>query len=295
MKILITGASGMLGATLSDVLSKKYDVYATGNSHYGNAPQNYKVFDLRSDTMDELIEWSNPDVIILCGALTNGNYCDEHPMEALEVNGVSVNKFVKAASKEVKFIYISTDAVFPSKLHLAKEKDCVNPENVYGKSKELGEFFLKTSDKEYCILRTTIVGLNLNLNKSGFVDWIINSAINKEEINLFDDVLFSPISIWELANEIDFLLSLKEFPNKTYHVSGSEAVTKYAFGLALLREMNLPVDKIKKGRIKDFKLRAKRSTDQSLNCSFYQEKYNRTLPKLEDTVKLINQYYNEWN
>ena len=142
--MLITGASGMLGATLVNFFLKDYNVFGTGATDFENTDFNYMKFDLASDSYEDLITWSKPNIIIHCGALTNGNYCEENPTKAFNVNGVSVQKFLKATISNVKIIYISTDAVFPSKLNLAKESDCVYPENVYGKSKELGEFFLKT-------------------------------------------------------------------------------------------------------------------------------------------------------
>ena len=206
MRILITGASGMLGATIVKMMSKKFTVFGTGNSEYESIDCEYLIFDLLNDNYDELISWSNPDLIIHSGALTNSNYCNENPLEAFNINGLSVKKLIDATNDSVKIIYISTDdAVFPSERHMAKEVNPVFPENIYGKSKELGEFFLTTSNRVYTIIRTTIVGLNENNKKSGFLEWIINSSINSVYIDLFGDVIFNPISIWDLTNEISYL------------------------------------------------------------------------------------------
>ncbi len=293
MRILVTGASGMLGATLVKVLSKKYCVYATGNSDFDNLTTNYKKFDLLNDSYDELIEWANPDIIIHSGALTNGNYCDKNPMEALNINGVSIRKIIDATRNSVKIIYISTDAVFSSSLHMAKEKDCVCPENVYGKSKELGEFFLFNSVRDYLIVRTTIVGLNENKNKSGFVEWILNSAKERKQINLFDDVLFNPISIWELTEELSYLISNNLISSEVIHVAGNQICTKYEFGKLLLEELKLPFEKVERGSINSFNNRVKRAADQSLDCTYYENKYNRKLPSLIETVTSIKNHYYE--
>lgn len=292
-RVLVTGASGMLGATLSKILSNKFEVFATGNSNYESTLSNYMKFNLSNGDYDKLIKWSKPDIIIHCGALTNGNYCEENTLEAFNVNGVSVKKIIEATDEEVKIIYISSDAVFPSKTHLAKETDCVFPESVYGKSKELGEFFLQTSNRNYLIVRTTIVGLNLNKKKSGFVEWIINSSKKKESINLFDDVVFNPISIWDLVNELLFLINNDEISREILHISGSSFCTKYEFGIALLKELDITTGNVVKGSIKELVSRAKRSTDQSMDCSYYQNKHSRTLPSLKDTVQQIKKYYNE--
>ena len=293
MKILITGVSGMLGFNLQKVLSEDHCVFSTGNSNFPEEPENYMVFDLKSNSYDKLITWSNPDLIILSGALTNGNYCSENPTEAMNVNGISVSKFINATNKKVKIIYISTDAVFSSKTHLAKENDCVSPESVYGKSKELGEFFLNQSHREFCIIRTTIVGLNSNSIKTSFVEWIVNSAKNNEVISLFNDVTFTPISIWDFTEEIKYLISLKNLPRETLHICGNEIVTKYEFGNELLKKLQIDKSSVRKSLIKEFKDRAKRCTDQTLNVDYYQGKFNRTLPDIKKTITSIKQYYHE--
>jgi len=295
MRILITGASGMLGATIVNMLSKKFVVFATGNSEYELIDCEYKIFDLLNDNYDELINWSKPDLIIHSGALTNGNYCKGNPLEAFCVNGLSVKKLIDASNDSVKIIYISTDAVFPSERHMAKEVNPVSPENIYGKSKELGEFFLTTSNRSYAIIRTTIVGLNENNKKSGFLEWIINSSINNVHIDLFGDVLFTPISIWNLTNEIAFLIENDKISSEILHIAGNSLCTKYEFGISVLKGLGLSVKFINKSSIMEFPDRAKRCVDQSLNSTFYQKKYGRILPNLEQTVNTIKHYYYESN
>ena len=291
LNVLITGASGMLGATLVNEYKNNFNVYATGNSNFKEQYINYKKFDLKSESYKELIEWSDPDIILHSGALTNGNYCEQNPNDAFNINGISVQKFLKATNNDVKIIYISTDAVFPSSIHLANEEHCVSPENVYGKSKELGEFFLDTSvNRNYTIIRTTIVGLNINKERKGFVEWIINSAKNDKQFGLFTDVLFNPISIWDLATEIKFLINKNNINSETLHIAG-EICSKYKFGYKLLKTLNISTNNLSKSLISSFKDRAKRSNDQSLDSSFYQKRYSRTLPTIDEVILNIKKHY----
>lgn len=294
MRILVTGVSGMLGSSLAVELSKKHEVFGTGNSPI-EIPVAYKTFNLSQDSYYELIQWSQPDMIVHCAALTNGNYCQNNPLDAFNINGYSLQKFMNATDDNVKIIYISTDAVFPSRLHLAKETDCSSPENVYGKSKELGEFFLLNSDRNYTIVRTTIVGFNSYRNKQGFLEWIINSAKSNKEISLFDDVLFTPISIWDFAQELDFLIDEGLYEENILHIAGGEACTKYAFGKAMLEALSLSTDSVKKGYISNFLNRAKRSNDQTLSTDFYQKRFKRDLPSFTKTIESIKTTYHEIN
>jgi len=289
--VLITGASGMLGATLVNELKEEFNVYASGNSFFPEQHSNYLKYDLKSKSYRDLIEWANPDIIIHSGALTNADFCEENSNEAFNINGISVQKLLEATHNHVQIIYISTDAVFPSTLHLAKETDCISPENIYGKSKELGEFFLKTSvDRSYSIIRCTILGMNLNRSKIGFVEWIINTAINQSELGLFSDVVFTPISIWDLANEIKFLIRTDNINSESLHIGG-EICTKYDFGKRLLEGLNLPTNTLTKSLISSFKSRAKRSNDQSLDSSYYTKKYQRDRVSLNQTILKFREHY----
>tara|TARA_B100002052_G_C15879933_1_gene598728 strand:- start:2464 stop:3354 length:891 start_codon:yes stop_codon:yes gene_type:complete len=291
-KILITGASGMLGATLVNILNDNYDVYATGNSLFDNQHYKYLKFDLSNKSFEKLFEWSNPDIVIHCAALTNGNYCESNPEKAFEINSNSMNKILKYTKSHVKIIYISSDAVFSGNDSLSKVNDLTNPDSVYGKSKELAEKILISSVRKYVIIRTTIVGLNINKNKKGFLEWILESSKNFDKISLFDDVLFNPISIWDLSDHIKYIINNNLF-SRIYHISGSEVISKYDFGIKLLNSMKLQTNTIGRGKITKFTDRAKRSNDQTLDCSEYTVETKRKLPNLNNTIKTIKKNYNE--
>ena len=71
-KILITGASGMLGASLVSLWRNKYNLYATGRSNFDfNPAKKYLVFDFLARDFKKLTEFCNPDIIIHCAAITN--------------------------------------------------------------------------------------------------------------------------------------------------------------------------------------------------------------------------------
>ena len=280
----------MLGSTLAKELSRKYKVYGTGNSEISPLIE-YKRFDLLNDSYKELIAWSQPELIIHCAAITDVSFCQKNHLKSFKINGISVNKLLETTNNKTKIIYISTDAVFPSSVHLAKEHDCVCPENIYGKSKELGEFYLKTSvDRNYTIIRTTIVGLNINKKKIGFVEWIIKTAKENKELGLFSDVLFSPISIWDLISEIIFLIDTNNINSETLHIAG-ELCTKYEFGNKLLKKIGISNDKVFENSISTLEGRSKRSNDQSLDSSLYFKKYNRNPVSLKQTLNKIMENY----
>ena len=70
MRILITGASGMLGATLVEKWQNKFDIYATDKGNFANNPaKHFLIFDLLNESYKILIDWAEPDVIIHCAAV----------------------------------------------------------------------------------------------------------------------------------------------------------------------------------------------------------------------------------
>lgn len=293
LRILVTGATGMLGSTLVKQLQPKHEVFSTSTVGGLDYFENYMKFDLLQDDYSELISWSKPDVIIHSAALTNGNVCQNNPEMALRINGLSSFKLLTAVGSACRIIYISTDAVFPHWINMAKEDDNVFPENTYGKSKELGEYFLIQQGLNFTVVRTTIVGFNQRPDKKGFVEWIIESAQTNKHIQLFNDVLFTPITCTQLSTELEYIMQSSSFKNEIIHLAGSEAISKYEFGAKLLESISVSDKYVSKGNIFAFDKRAKRSTDQSLNCSKYMSATNRQLPNLDQCVKQLSKEYNE--
>ena len=134
------------------------------------------------------------------------------------------------------------------------------------------------------------MGLNINKNRIGFVEWIINTANENKELGLFTDVLFTPISIWDLANEIEFLIKTDNINSESLHIAG-ELCTKYEFGYRLLDKLNISTKTLYKTLISSYKDRAKRSNDQSLDSSYYSEKYQRELVSLDQTILKLKAHY----
>ncbi len=291
MRILITGASGMLGATLVKNWQDKFEVFATDKENFEHSSaKNFMAFDLLGESYDALMNWAKSDIIIHCAAITNVDYCEENPEQAMAVNADSVNKFLKYGS-DARLIFISSDSVFPDKIHLASEKDLTSPENVYGKSKEVGENYINNASGEHVAIRTTIVGKNINPSYQGFVEWIVNTVQEGKEIILFDDVLFTPITTWHLANEMEWIM--KNNISGIIHVAGCEPISKYDFGKKICEGLELDTKLIRKGSMDNVKFNAKRSNDQTLDSGFYNSISNRTLPSADETVDIIVKHFQE--
>jgi dTDP-4-dehydrorhamnose reductase len=290
-RVLITGANGMLGISISEELQNYFNLYLTGKQEKSVINHtNYLKFDLSNQNYIELVNWANPDIVIHCAAITDGCYCQNNPIQAFEINSFSVVKLIDKLPDSTRFVYISTDAVFPSFIKYPTEKDLTYSESVYGKSKEVGEFFLLNSKIDYTIIRTTIVGYNCYKENNSFVEWIVKSAKNNKEISLFDDVKFTPISIWDFSKLIVKVLK-PDYSKKKIHIAGNEICTKYDFGIKLLNSIGLPTHKITQASINNMKLRANRSNNQSIDCDYFQSLEKIKLPDIQQTINSLKNNY----
>mgnify|MGYP001197582052 CR=1 FL=1 len=284
MNILITGASGMLGANLVSKMQNKFNVFATGLSKDpGYRTNQYKQFNLSEQTYKVLSQWSTPDIIIHCAAITDVDYCEDNIDKAVSINGESAKKILDSFSN-VKVIYLSTDAVFNNK-KMVSEKDTPNPVNIYGKSKLIGENYITKNIKKHCIIRTTPVGINLNPSKQKFVEWIVNSLKNNKKIDLFKDVIFSPISVLRLVDEIEWIV--ENNISGLWHIAGNTQLNKYDFGIKLCEELNLNKELIQSSILESKNLKANRSKNQTMNCNKYQDYSGRVLPNISEIIRSL--------
>ena len=132
MKILITGAYGQLGNSLSKFLSTRHEVFRTGL----NIPKGGKGLQLNivdKIMLKDMILSISPDVIINLAALTNVDFCELNPKIAKEVNTNGVQNLADVFPG--KIIHLSTDYVFDGLNGPYKEEDEINPISVYGKTK----------------------------------------------------------------------------------------------------------------------------------------------------------------
>jgi dTDP-4-dehydrorhamnose reductase len=266
--ILITGASGMLGTNIvmeGRKLNKKMIAI------YNNNPVKFpdveclriNLSDIK--TITNLIHSLKPKSIIHCAALTNVDWCEEHPIETKNVNQ-DVSFYIAEAAQDIKslFVYISTDSIFDGKTGNYTEEDSPNPLNVYSSSKRGAELLIETKIKNRLIIRTNIYGWNLQ-NKLSLAEWIVGTLESGQELTAFEDVIFSPILVNDLANIIFDMVEAKL--NGIYHVGSSDYCSKFRFACELADAFELDKELIQPISIDSLNLKAKRPKNSSLQTS----------------------------
>ena len=218
-KVLLFGATGMAGHVVYYYLQStgKYDI---SNVVYRTPlTEDSIIVDVTNrDAVADVVHRVHPEIIINCvGILIKGSR--EHPDNAILINAYFPH-LLKRLSDEVgaKLIHISTDCVFSGKKGNYTEDDFRDADDVYGRSKALGEII---NDK-YLTIRTSIIGPELKINGEGLFHWFMHQH---GEVNGFRTAIWGGVTTLELAKAIDF--SLDNGIVGLIHLSNGLGISKF--------------------------------------------------------------------
>jgi len=291
-KILITGGSGLLGSNIAKLAASEFDVYATYNKNEVRMKDvHFFQIDLTKKEPLVKIKQLRPDFIIHCAALTNVDYCEEHPNEAYNQNVLASINIAEIAPKNGAYlIHISTDSVFDGTKGDYKEDDIPNPINIYGKTKLEAEQKISSIHPHSCIVRTNIYGWNKR-DKFSLAEWMLNKLTNNEELPALKDVYFSPILVNDLV-EVLFKLQEKKYEG-IIHITGSETCSKLDFAYMIAEVFNLDKSLIKPVNIHELGLKASRGKNTSLNVSKAEKNLKEHLPKVKEGLEKMKKLREE--
>lgn len=265
MRILISGANGQLGKELTKILN-------TGFSEIGEIPCILKNADIINTDVDNLditnidgvlsfVEDARPQAIINCSAFTNVDLCETEKDTAFNVNSLGPRNLSIAAQKvNAKLIHVSTDYVFSGDgIEPYCEYDKCNPQSIYGKTKYLGEQYVKEFCSKYFIVRTSwLYGYEGN----NFVKTIMNLAKQRESIKVVNDQKGNPTNANDLAYHILKLVDSDEYG--VYHCTGNGECSWYDFACKIVEYANINCE-VMPCTTEEFPRPAKRPSYSSLN------------------------------
>lgn len=287
-KILITGVSGMLGSNLAYYFKDSYDILGLYNTHPVeiDGAQTLPVDILSENSIKNTMDNFNPDIVIHCASLTDIDYCEGNKSETYRVNVLGTKNLVESANScNAKIIYISSDSVYDGSKGNHSETDQIKPQNYYGVTKYEGELeVLKRSNS--LILRTNIFGWNVQ-DKFSIAEWILHELNGKVQINGFRDVYFSSIYTFDLAKILE--KAIDQDLAGTYNCGSSDSISKYEFARFLAQRFSLEEELVNPISIDDFKFKAKRGKNLSLNISKLAKALNCSFPQISDTIEAFYQ------
>lgn len=236
MHVLIVGHKGQLGTELMHCLE-------TGRNELGTIPDVYrgvKVTGADIDTLDitcqgavlRFVEACQPDAIINCAAYTNVDGCESHEQDAFLANAIGPrNLAIAAEAVHAKLLHVSTDYVFDgTESSPRNEYDLPHPVSVYGKTKFLGETYVREFCKRWFIVRTAWLYGYYGKN---FVKSIMKKCMDTGTATVVNDQFGNPTNAADLAYHLLKILATEEYG--VYHCTGNGECSWYDFAKEIVR------------------------------------------------------------
>ncbi len=263
-KVIITGASGLVGARLCHDLSKDFEVIAIGGPN-STLPLKLDLSKSLSTSLDILKNYK-PDYFIHCAAIASPEMCEKNKELANTVNLKATREIAKILPRSTKLIFISTDLVFESydvsPVNGFCEEDKIFYTSHYSNTKAMAEKSIL--ERTNSIVIRICLSLDL-LNKNGYLFNTIKALKSKENINCYQDEFRTPLVLKELSQAI-IRLSKVSFPNKEiFHLCSGEKMSRLELGELIAQTWSLNSKLINKKNISDHTGLVKRARDVSLN------------------------------
>lgn len=230
MKVLVTGARGMLGSDLCEALAGKHEVR-------GVDIEDFDVTD--AGAVREALAAGRPEVVVHCAAWTDVDGCERDPERAFLHNGWGTRNVARGAGEVgAALVYVSTDFVFDGeKGEPYTEFDAPNPLSVYGASKLAGEEAVRGLVGRHYVVRSAWL---FGARGRNFVRAILEAAAEREEIPVVGDQFGSPTYTRDLAGGIaDIILAGRVVPG-TYHLANSGMCSWAELAEEALRQAGRP-------------------------------------------------------
>ncbi len=288
MRILITGASGLLGLNLALETAKQHTVF--GQVHSNRIDTN--VFSvqptdlLQPGAVEGLYAQAQPDWVIHCAALANLDACERDPQLAWELNTEIPRKLAQMCRKGgARLVHVSTDAVFDGRTGGYQESDPPNPLGTYAHTKLAAEYAVAEANPQAIIARVNLFGWSLTGQRS-LAEFFFNNLSAGHQVMGFTDVFFCPLFVNDIAGI--FCRMLEKGLAGTYHVLSADTMSKYHFGLAIAHRFGLNPDLITPVKVSEAGLNAARSPNLTLRV----DKLIHALGEIPPTISTgIGRFY----
>ena len=294
MRLLVTGATGLLGLNLSLVASKQGHS-VTGLAHsrrLQGVPFDFMSLDLLNigDAL-KAIKSVRPEAIIHCAAIANMDTARNKPDMTLQLNGEIPGVLADAADRwGIRFLHISTDAVFDGQKGGYVESDPTNPLSIYACTKMAGERAVLDANQNAIIARVVFFGWSLSGSRS-LSEFFYNHLKVEEPVKGFTDTFFSPLYVEDLAS---ILVEMVETDlTGLFHVVSPEKLSKYDFGLRIATRFGFDPGLVEPVRGGDINRGASRSLNLHLRPDKVQDAFGYDLPSVDEGIDRLYQRWQE--
>lgn len=251
MKILVTGANGLLGQKLVSLYrdNGEIEIIATAKGGDRNPSGSHTFVPLDITNAAEaqsVVGMVMPDVVINTAAMTNVDQCETEQEECWSLNVQGVENLIKACEASGShLIHLSTDFIFDGENGPYEEDDVPNPLSYYAKSKLASEELFEKTYIKWSIVRTMLVyGITPGMTRSNIVLWVKKNLEESRDIQVVCDQWRNPTLAEDLA--IGCGLVAEQGATGIYHISGKDTLTPYEMALETAAFFKLNSHYIKK-------------------------------------------------
>ena len=291
MRILVTGASGLLGINLALEASRDHQVFGLVNNHRLHSTA-FQVVDgdlLIPGTAERLLEAIQPDWVIHCAALANLDACEADPVRACQINTEVPRLLARLVARSgARLLHVSTDSVFDGLRGDYTEEDIPSPVGVYSQTKLAAEQAVTEADPHAIVARVNLFGYSMTSKRSLGEFFLYNLQAGKQVMG-FTDVIFCPLLVNDLAQI--FIEMLTAGLTGLYHVVSSDCISKYEFGVKLARRFSLDAALIQPTTVAQGGLKAVRSPKLNLRSDKLSGTLKHPLPTITSGLGRYYQLY----
>lgn len=230
MRLLVTGAAGMLGTDVVAAASAAHEVV-------GFARADLDITD--AEAVRAAVRDTQPDAVINCAAYTNVDGAETDEETATAINGAGAGHLAAAAAEQhAHIVHVSTDYVFPGDATAPYPEDApTGPIGAYGRSKLAGELAVENGNPaSHSIVRTAWV---FGPHGKNFVDTMLKLAATRSELTVVDDQLGCPTYTGHLAQALIAIAETR--PRGILHVAGGGQCTWRELAVATFAAAGLDV------------------------------------------------------
>lgn len=270
MRILILGGDGMLGHQLFTFLQARHEVRCTLRQDLSSyeryelfpAEKAYTGVDVRSlERLVEVFADFRPEAVINCIGIVKQRPTAKESIPSLEINALLPHRLaVLCKGIGARLVHLSTDCVFNGKSGNYRESDPSDAEDLYGKTKYLGE----VHDENCLTLRTSIIGRELTRKKS-LLEWFLAQT---GPVKGFRKAIYTGFTTLEMSRIIEKMLTEHPEAHGVYQVS-SEPINKYDLLLLFREKLGHDIEILPDETF---------FCDRSLDSNRFREEFNYTPP-----------------
>ncbi len=247
MRVVVTGATGFLGAVVSELLRERgHEVVCVGLSRAGRGTRKLDI--TNASACAAMMEETRPRATVHLAAIANPDLCERDRQRARRINIDGTSNLVHTAPKGIHFVLASTDYVFDGEGPPYDEESPKSPINVYGRTKSEAEEVVEAETDDHLILRLPVLYSAAPARPGRFVEAAIRAVNSQKIIELDDWQMQCPTLAQDVARALELLVTSEQ--RGCFHISAREATTKFQFAMKTAEWLGLSAAHLVPGKPK---------------------------------------------